>query len=130
VEESWELLHTPSESAVHTTKELINSLTEKYKCRVKYARVPITPESTPEVRDFDDMVKLVANVPPSTHIVFSCQMGRGRSTTGMLVASLIRQWISHPKRGPVFHKIKKSSGMMVTIGTSASHSCVLRLCVL
>jgi len=109
VEESWELLQTPVESSVHTTQELITGLAAKYDGRIKYARVPITPESAPEVRDFDDMVQLIAREPASTHIVFSCQMGRGRSTAGMLVASLIRQWVANPKRGPVFHKIKKTT---------------------
>ncbi|KAJ8573646.1 hypothetical protein K7X08_010157 [Anisodus acutangulus] len=44
---------------------------------VEYERVPITDEKSPKELDFDVL------------IIFNCQMGRGRTTTGMVIATLV-----------------------------------------
>merc|ERR1712048_111302 len=61
-----------------------------------YARVPIQDELAPEEADFDQLVmdlKDVACAAPDAAskiaLVFNCQMGRGRTTTGMVCASIL-----------------------------------------
>ncbi|XP_072951302.1 uncharacterized protein [Typha angustifolia] len=56
---------------------------------VDYERVPITDEKSPKERDFDNLVRRISQVDIETDIVFNCQMGRGRTTTGMVIATLV-----------------------------------------
>ncbi|PKA51507.1 hypothetical protein AXF42_Ash002873 [Apostasia shenzhenica] len=56
---------------------------------VDYERVPITDEKSPKERDFDDLVHRISQVDANTEFVFNCQMGRGRTTTGMVIATLV-----------------------------------------
>lgn len=69
---------------------------------IEFARVPITDENPPEEKDFDVLVSLLARADPTTGIVFNCQLGRGRTTTGMTMACMMASWISpRPVRGTV-----------------------------
>ncbi|GJN24153.1 hypothetical protein PR202_gb11875 [Eleusine coracana subsp. coracana] len=61
---------------------------------VDYERVPITDEKAPKEGDFDNLVCRISQVDLETEIVFNCQMGRGRTTTGIPRTSSI---------GKVFH---------------------------
>ncbi|XP_037496180.1 paladin isoform X2 [Jatropha curcas] len=54
-----------------------------------YERVPITDEKSPEEQDFDTLVDRIYGANLNTEIVFNCQMGRGRTTTGMVIATLV-----------------------------------------
>ncbi|KAK3150056.1 hypothetical protein QOZ80_3AG0227260 [Eleusine coracana subsp. coracana] len=56
---------------------------------VDYERVPITDEKAPKEGDFDNLVFRISQVDLETEIVFNCQMGRGRTTTGMVIATLV-----------------------------------------
>lgn len=56
---------------------------------VDYERVPITDEKSPKEGDFDDLVHRISRVDIDTEIIFNCQMGRGRTTTGMVIATLV-----------------------------------------
>ncbi|XP_028792052.1 paladin-like, partial [Neltuma alba] len=56
---------------------------------VDYERVPITDEKSPEEMDFDALVHKISQADVNTEIIFNCQMGRGRTTTGMVIATLI-----------------------------------------
>ncbi|CAM6102777.1 unnamed protein product [Calypogeia fissa] len=56
---------------------------------VDYERVPITDEKSPKERDFDLLVQRVSQAERGTALLFNCQMGRGRTTTGMVIATLI-----------------------------------------
>lgn len=56
---------------------------------VDYERVPITDEKAPKEGDFDNLVRRISQVDIETEIVFNCQMGRGRTTTGMVIATLV-----------------------------------------
>ena len=57
---------------------------------VSYARVPITDEKPPEPKDFDQLLgELRTHDPTKGDVyIFNCQMGRGRTTTGTVVAAL------------------------------------------
>eukprot|EP00931_Biecheleriopsis_adriatica_P077155 TRINITY_DN50774_c0_g1_i1.p1 TRINITY_DN50774_c0_g1~~TRINITY_DN50774_c0_g1_i1.p1 ORF type:complete len:441 (+),score=99.75 TRINITY_DN50774_c0_g1_i1:53-1375(+) len=59
-----------------------------------FHRVPITDENTPELKDFDQLLQCLASADPSTGLIFNCQLGRGRTTTGMAVALMLQRWIS------------------------------------
>lgn len=77
------------EGDVKTPKEVFSELrAEGY--QVDYARVPITDERAPEDKDFDALVQRLGNVSPDTPLVFNCHAGRGRTTTAMVVADLVR----------------------------------------
>jgi len=54
-----------------------------------YARMPIVDEKAPRECDFDAMVEELRTVDTKTACVFNCQMGKGRTTTGMIVACLM-----------------------------------------
>ncbi|KIY98140.1 hypothetical protein MNEG_9823 [Monoraphidium neglectum] len=56
---------------------------------VEYTRLPITDEKAPKDSDFEVFVRRLWNVPPSTALIFNCQMGRGRTTTGMIIGCLV-----------------------------------------
>ncbi|KAG0479712.1 hypothetical protein HPP92_010570 [Vanilla planifolia] len=56
---------------------------------VDYERVPITDEKSPKERDFDDLMYRISQTDRDTEYVFNCQMGRGRTTTGMVIATLV-----------------------------------------
>ncbi|WVR08265.1 hypothetical protein IAU60_005312 [Kwoniella sp. DSM 27419] len=82
----WETL---GESEVMTPKELYQSvIQEGYK--VDYVRVAITDEQAPLPVTLQVLVdRIAAGLDKGTDFVFNCQMGRGRTTTGMTVAALI-----------------------------------------
>ncbi|KAK9035697.1 hypothetical protein V6N11_077730 [Hibiscus sabdariffa] len=56
---------------------------------VEYERVPITDEKSPKELDFDILVNKISQADISTEVIFNCQMGRGRTTTGMVIATLV-----------------------------------------
>lgn len=73
--------------------------------QLTYSRVPIADETAPEEADFDQLVnelKTIAckGVSSGTALVFNCQMGRGRTTTGMVCGSILllaaRGWTAPP----------------------------------
>jgi predicted protein tyrosine phosphatase len=43
----------------------------------------------PKDTDFDQLVDLLWHAPDPAAFIFNCQMGRGRTTTGMVIASLV-----------------------------------------
>merc|ERR1712025_28138 len=59
-----------------------------------YDRMPIVDEKAPRECDFDAMVNALKDTAQDTACVFNCQMGKGRTTTGMIVACLVRDVLS------------------------------------
>ena len=51
----------------------------------------MTEERSAGEDSFDMMVEALKNEPASTPCIFSDQMGRGRTTSGMVIASLIKE---------------------------------------
>jgi len=51
--------------------------------------VPVTDEKAPKPDDFGVLIGRAWGPPPGAALVFNCQMGRGRTTTGMIIASLL-----------------------------------------
>ncbi|KAL6009024.1 hypothetical protein ACLOJK_022251 [Asimina triloba] len=57
---------------------------------ITYARVPITDGKAAKSSDFDTLASNIASASKDTAFVFNCQMGRGRTTTGTVIACLIK----------------------------------------
>merc|ERR1719446_1738361 len=55
--------------------------------KVSFWRWPITDEQSPEERDFEVLLDILLSERPSA-VVFNCQLGRGRTTMGMVLARL------------------------------------------
>ena len=60
---------------------------------VDYQRLPITDEQAPEEQDFTVLLRRMQATHPSQHVIFNCQMGRGRTTTGMIVGVMWRSFL-------------------------------------
>lgn len=54
-----------------------------------YLRVPVTDEKAPDGEDFEILMRKSWDIDEGDAIVFNCQMGRGRTTTGMCIACMI-----------------------------------------
>ncbi|ERN03230.1 hypothetical protein AMTR_s00003p00177190 [Amborella trichopoda] len=83
--DQWEPV---AQDSVKTPLEVYEELqVEGY--HVDFGRVPITDEKSPKERDFDILVYKISQSDLNTEIIFNCQMGRGRTTTGMVIATLV-----------------------------------------
>ena len=65
----------------------------KDKCNIdlKFIKVPATEDNMPSFHCFDMIVNVMKSESASTPCIFSCQMGKGRTTAGMLVAALVKE---------------------------------------
>jgi len=54
-------------------------------------RIPIVEEKAPCEDCFDRVIQSLKEEPASTTCLFSCQMGRGRTTLGMIIACLVKE---------------------------------------
>jgi len=73
---------------------------------LEYARSPIVDEKAPRECDFDDMVAVLKDTAKDTACVFNCQMGKGRTTTGMIVACLVKDIVQGQAAGREFSSLK------------------------
>ncbi|KAA3471475.1 paladin-like [Gossypium australe] len=89
--DAWE--HVNSDS-IQTPLEVFKSL-EGDGFPIKYARVPITDGKAPKSSDFDRLAANIASASKDTAFVFNCQMGRGRTTTGTVIACLVKLRIDY-----------------------------------
>jgi predicted protein tyrosine phosphatase len=60
--------------------------------KVEAVRIPVNQDKAPDEDSFDQIVAMLKNSSASTPIVFNCQAGISRTTTGMIVASLIKEF--------------------------------------
>lgn len=77
--------------------------------RLKYYRMPISDEQTPLPEIFDELYRIILSIQKPRILVFSCQMGRGRTTTGMIIARVVAfteylEGLSTEKRKEVLHE--------------------------
>jgi len=70
---------------------IMKSLRKNGYGKMESKQIPIVEEKTPCEESFDKLVDILKVEPASTSCVFSCQMGRGRTTLGMVVACLIKE---------------------------------------
>ncbi|KAF8322469.1 hypothetical protein DL93DRAFT_2123864 [Clavulina sp. PMI_390] len=83
------LFETVTEDDIMTPQDVFDlMISEGFK--VDYSRVAITDEQAPLPEVFEQLIHRVElGYETATHLVFNCQMGRGRTTTGMAAASII-----------------------------------------
>ena len=55
-------------------------------------RIPLNQDTSPAENCFDQIVAMLKNTTASTPIVFNCQAGISRTTTGMVIAALIKEF--------------------------------------
>merc|ERR1712180_553522 len=76
---------------VQTLTQIFGGLKEKVD-KINAIRVPINQECAPAEECFDQIIALLKNTSASTPIVFNCQAGISRTTTGMVIASLVKEF--------------------------------------
>ncbi|RCI07158.1 hypothetical protein CU098_013780 [Rhizopus stolonifer] len=87
----WE---TVPKDQVETPRQVFESIrAEGY--QVDYLRIPITDEQAPIPDVFDQLIQRMHTANQGVDVIFNCQMGRGRTTTGMIVASLLSMVLSN-----------------------------------
>lgn len=57
---------------------------------LSYLRLPIVDEKAPKDKDFDIALNAMRQTDADTACIFNCQMGKGRTTTGMILACLLK----------------------------------------
>merc|ERR1712213_119553 len=76
---------------VMTLTSIYSGLKEKNE-KVNAIRIPLNQETAPAEECFDQITALLKNTSASTPIVFNCQAGISRTTTGMVIASLVKEF--------------------------------------
>jgi hypothetical protein len=87
----WEEVNEHSIVCYHT---LCRKLEEK-NGKVAFHRIPVTDEHSLQEKDYDDLQATLMTVPNGAAIVLNCQMGRGRTTTGMVIATMLWRLLAH-----------------------------------
>ncbi|KAI9192964.1 inositol hexakisphosphate-domain-containing protein [Polychytrium aggregatum] len=88
----WESVR---EEDVQTPLEIYKSIQEEG-YRVDYLRIPITDEQAPIPDVFNQLVDRVLKVDTACDKMFNCQMGRGRTTTGMVITCIMEMVVGNP----------------------------------
>ncbi|KAF9048553.1 inositol hexakisphosphate-domain-containing protein [Panaeolus papilionaceus] len=82
----WEVV---SDEEIMTPRDVFNLITEQG-YRIDYGRVAITDEQAPLPGALAQLLSRVrSGIAEAGDFIFNCQMGRGRTTTGMITACLI-----------------------------------------
>merc|ERR1712203_1014262 len=76
---------------ISTLTTIFNGLKEKVE-KVQALRIPMEQDKAPQEDVFDQILGLLKSTSASTPIVFNCQGGINRTTTGMVIASLIKEF--------------------------------------
>ncbi|KAG2199112.1 hypothetical protein INT46_010520 [Mucor plumbeus] len=75
---------------VQTPRELFEEF-QQHGYRLKYFRIPISPEQAPEDNYFDEYVRVIKSLDPTDPLIFNCGMGAVRTTVGIVIAQIIRR---------------------------------------
>lgn len=70
---------------------------------LSYLRLPIVDEKAPSEDDFNAILTILRSTGPDTACVFNCQMGKGRTTAGMVIACLVKD-ILYGDNSKVYYK--------------------------
>ncbi|KAG0177898.1 hypothetical protein DFQ29_004184 [Apophysomyces sp. BC1021] len=91
----WETVPT---ECVETPAQVFQSIIDEG-YQVDYLRIPITDEQAPIPDVFDQLIQRVLDASAGIDILFNCQMGRGRTTTGMVTACLMSMILNNDSAG-------------------------------
>ncbi|CAK9165925.1 unnamed protein product [Ilex paraguariensis] len=116
--DAWEHV---SSVVVQTPLEVFRSF-EADRFPIKYARVPITDGKAPKSSDLDTLAMNIASASKDTAFVFNCQMGIGRTTTGTVIACLLKLRIDYGR--PIRVLWEDTSNEDVHDGTSSGEETV------
>jgi len=58
---------------------------------LQVSRIPMIEDQMPAEQCFDAIVDILKNEPASTPVIFSCQMGKGRTSLGITIALLVKE---------------------------------------
>ena len=64
---------------------------EKSNVNLQVVHIPVVEDHMPPESCFDKIISVLKNEPASIPCVFSCQMGKGRTTVGVMVACLVKE---------------------------------------
>lgn len=86
--------HQKKVCTVHETRDSVltnnpvfqSFQTEGY--RLKYFRIPISPEQAPEDNYFDEYINVIRNLEPTDPLIFNCGMGAVRSKFFLVYGSV------------------------------------------
>eukprot|EP01018_Ginkgo_biloba_P008621 Gb_04877 [translate_table: standard] len=117
--DAWEAVNS---KVVQTPLEVFKGL-ELEGFPIEYARVPITDGKAPKSSDFGALAMKIASASKNTAFVFNCQMGRGRTTTGTVIACLVklRMEYGRPLRLPAAHTAPSDADTGSTSGEEAGN---------
>ena len=76
---------------VEDMDSLLGMVRDACNVNLEVINVPAVEDNMPSFQCFDMIVERMVGEPASTPCIFSCQSGKGRTTTGMLVAALIKE---------------------------------------
>lgn len=79
-----------NQEALVTLSGMYQQVRSETGANLEYSRLPIVDEKAPSEKDFDDISEVLRKQPKDTACVFNCQMGKGRTTTGMILACLLK----------------------------------------
>eukprot|EP01006_Ploeotia_vitrea_P062648 TRINITY_DN84179_c0_g1_i1.p2 TRINITY_DN84179_c0_g1~~TRINITY_DN84179_c0_g1_i1.p2 ORF type:complete len:658 (-),score=411.56 TRINITY_DN84179_c0_g1_i1:43-2016(-) len=82
-----------NDSDVRSLEEAYSYLVDEKEHTVELVRIPIADERTPSVDDFQRLLEVVKDADDGTAFHFNCQMGKGRTTVGMVIACLVHRAI-------------------------------------
>lgn len=110
----WEAI---SSSDVMTPEEMMNSIKNSFGYQfLHYYRLPITDEQAPTPSLFDSLLCLNWSIVQETKkcpiIIYNCQMGRGRTTTGMVISSVMYYVLSCKENHPTHIKENCQKGSL------------------
>merc|ERR1712002_438521 len=75
---------------VTAMNEIYGAIKEKVP-KVEPIRIPINQEQSPTEENFDQIVALLKDTSASVPVVFNCQAGISRTTTGIIMAGLVKE---------------------------------------
>jgi protein-tyrosine phosphatase len=82
---------TVEEDGIKDLEAVYSYCREKCAVDLQVVRIPIVEDRMPPDYSFDWIISTLKNEPVSTPCVFSCQMGKGRTTVGLITACLIKE---------------------------------------
>ncbi|KAI8898833.1 inositol hexakisphosphate-domain-containing protein [Globomyces pollinis-pini] len=88
---------------IQTPREVFESLGE-LGYQVEYDRIPISPEQAPQDNYWNEFIQVIQKSTTSSHLIFNCGMGVGRTTCAMVIAMLIRssQLVARQEPDPLY----------------------------
>ncbi|KAG1113978.1 hypothetical protein G6F42_014315 [Rhizopus arrhizus] len=114
----WETV--PSDQ-VETPSQVFESIrAEGY--QVDYLRIPITDEQAPIPDVFDQLIHRMRDANQGVDVIFNCQLGRGRTTSGMIVAALLSMILSNDAIGDMADSFMVDSSSTSTINPFSPNS--------